>query len=120
MERSCARAVALGLPSIAFTEHADFTTWVVEPGVRALMRGNAAGLSPAGGSGPPPLDAQAYLACVRRCRELFPGLRILSGAELGEPHWHEGQVKALLTAGTFDRVLGSVHSLEQAGPRVVD
>ena len=25
MEQSCAHAVALGLPSIAFTEHADFT-----------------------------------------------------------------------------------------------
>ena len=29
MERTCARAVALGLPAVAFTEHADFTTWVV-------------------------------------------------------------------------------------------
>ena len=121
MERSCARAVALGLPSIAFTEHADFTAWVVEPEVRALMRPeNAARLLPDGRFRPPPLDAEAYLACVQRCRELFPGLRILSGTELGEPHWHEGQVKALLTTGTFDRVLGSVHSLELAGPRVVD
>jgi len=25
MEQSCAHAVALGLPSIAFTEHGDFT-----------------------------------------------------------------------------------------------
>lgn len=121
MERSCARAVALGLPSIAFTEHADFTAWVVEPEVRARMRpDNAARLLPDGRFRPPPLDAGAYLACVQRCRELFPGLRILSGTELGEPHWHEEQVKALLTTGTFDRVLGSVHSLELGGPRVVD
>ena len=96
MERSCARAVALGLPSIAFTEHADFTAWVVEPQIRALMRPeNAARLLPDGRFRPPPLDAEAYLACVQRCRELFPGLRILSGTELGEPHWHEGQVKTL-------------------------
>ena len=27
MERSCARAVALGLSSIAFTEHVDHTVW---------------------------------------------------------------------------------------------
>ena len=31
MEASCARAIELGLPSIAFTEHADFAPWVVEP-----------------------------------------------------------------------------------------
>jgi histidinol-phosphatase (PHP family) len=28
MERTCARAVELGLASVAFTEHADFTAWV--------------------------------------------------------------------------------------------
>jgi len=121
MERSCARAVALGLPSIAFTEHADFTAWVIDPEVRAKMRPReSARLLPDGRFRPPPLDAAAYLACVRRCRELFPGLRILSGTELGEPHWHEEQVKGLLATGTFDRVLGSVHSLELAGTRVVD
>jgi hypothetical protein len=31
MEASCERAIELGLPSIAFTEHADFVPWVVEP-----------------------------------------------------------------------------------------
>ena len=121
MERSCARAVALGLPSIAFTEHADFTAWVVDPEVRARMqRETAAWLLPDGRFRPPPLDAAAYLACVQRCRELFPGLRILSGTELGEPHWHEERVLALLGTGTFDRVLGSVHTLELAGNRLVD
>ena len=121
MERSCARAVALGLPSIAFTEHADFTAWVVDPEVRARMQAaTAARLLPDGRFRPPPLDAPAYLACVQRCRELFPGLRILSGTELGEPHWHEERVRALLSTGTFDRVLGSVHSLELAGTRIVD
>jgi histidinol-phosphatase (PHP family) len=121
MERSCARAVALGLPSIAFTEHADFTGWVVDPEARARMRPrDAARLLPDGRFRPPPMDAAAYLACVQRCREAFPGLRILSGTELGEPHWHEEQVKTLLAAGTFDRVLGSVHSLELGGIRLVD
>jgi histidinol-phosphatase (PHP family) len=121
MERSCARAAALGLPSIAFTEHADFTAWVFGPEARARMRPErAARLPPDGRFRPPPLDAAAYLACVQRCRELFPELRILSGTELGEPHWHEERVKALLTTGTFDRVLGSVHSLELDGTRLVD
>jgi histidinol-phosphatase (PHP family) len=121
MVRSCARAVELGLPAIAFTEHADFTGWIVAPAIRARMRPqNAARVGPDGRFRPPPLDAAAYLACVQRCREEFPGLRILSGTELGEPHWHEEQVKALLAAGTFDRVLGSVHSLEAGGTRLVD
>ena len=30
MERSCARAVELGLPAIAFTEHLDRTVWTVD------------------------------------------------------------------------------------------
>ena len=27
MEATCARAVEIGLPSLSFTEHADFTNW---------------------------------------------------------------------------------------------
>jgi len=121
MERSCARAVELGLPSIAFTEHADFTSWVIGPEVSTAARPQKmAQIGPGDRFCPPPLDAAGYLASVQRCRDLFPGLRILSGTELGEPHWHEDQVKAVLGAGTFDRVLGSVHSLELAGTRLVD
>ena len=121
MEQSCARAVDLGLPSIAFTEHADFTRWVIEPEREALMRPvNAGRVGPDGRWDPPPLDTVAYLDCVARCRDRFPGLRILTGMELGEPHWHEAQVKALLGIGDFDRLLGSVHSLGLDGPRMVD
>ena len=121
MERSCAHAVDLGLPSIAFTEHADFTRWVIEPEVAAQVRSRRpAWIGPDGRFSPPHLDAAGYLACVQRCREQFPGLRILSGTELGEPHWHEDDVKAVLGAGTFDRVLGSVHSLELDATRLVD
>jgi histidinol-phosphatase (PHP family) len=94
---------------------------VIDPEAGARMPSNkAVRPGPDGRFRPPPLDAAAYLACVQRCRDLFPELRILSGTELGEPHWHEEQVKALLATGTFDRVLGSVHSLELAGIRVVD
>jgi histidinol-phosphatase (PHP family) len=121
MERSCAHAVALGLPSIAFTEHADFTRWVIDPEAAARMRPrHTAWIGPDGRFSPPPLDVAGYLTSVQRCRDRFPGLRILSGTELGEPHWHEGEVKTLLGAGTFDRVLGSVHSLELDATRLVD
>jgi histidinol-phosphatase (PHP family) len=121
MEQSCARAAALGLPSVAFTEHADFTRWVIEPELETLMRPvNAGSVGPGRRWNPPPLDTVAYLDCVARCREQFPGLRILTGMELGEPHWHEAQVKALPGIGDFDRLLGSVHSLALDGPRMVD
>jgi histidinol-phosphatase (PHP family) len=29
MARTCQRAVEMGLPAVAFTEHADYTTWPV-------------------------------------------------------------------------------------------
>ncbi len=121
MEQSCVRAVELGLASIAFTEHGDFTRWLVAPEAAARMRPvTAARVAPDGRFSPPPLDAVAYLACVERCRNRFPGLRILAGTELGEPHWHTGEVKDLLGRGEFDRVLGSVHSLAVDGPQRVD
>ena len=121
MERTCARAEELGLTSIAFTEHADFTRWMLEPGVRAqLQQLNADLVGPDGRFSPPPLDVTAYLECVQRCRARFPGLRILTGMELGEPHWHGDEVRSLLGRGSFDRMLGSVHSLALDGPRAVD
>jgi histidinol-phosphatase (PHP family) len=121
MAGSCARAAELGLPSIAFTEHVDFTAWLIAPEVTT----EEASFDPVfvgrdGRFRPPPLDSAGYLACVQRCREQFPGLRIVSGAELGEPHWHEPQVKAVLSAGSFDRVLGSVHSLAPDQPWLLD
>jgi histidinol-phosphatase (PHP family) len=121
MEHSCARAEELGLTSIAFTEHADFTRWMIEPEVRAhLRRMNADWVGPDGRFDPPPLDVPAYLECVHRCRVRFPRLRILTGMELGEPHWHGDQVRSLLGRGAFDRLLGSVHSLALDGPWMVD
>jgi histidinol-phosphatase (PHP family) len=121
MEQSCARAVDLGLGSIAFTEHADYTRWVIDPEVRAqLDPSDAALVGPDGRFSPPPLAVEDYLACVARCRDTFPGLHILTGMEWGEPHWHPDQVSALLRAGDFDRLLGSVHTLELDGPRMID
>jgi histidinol phosphatase-like PHP family hydrolase len=42
MEGSCARAVELGLPSIAFTEHVDHTRWVIAPERQSVRRWPAA------------------------------------------------------------------------------
>ena len=109
MERSCARAVELGLPSIAFTEHVDHTRSVI-PSAAAVPVGFAA-IGPDGRFQAPPLDVAGYLDCLERCRWRFPGLRILSGVELGEPHWFPAQSAALVATGAYQRVLGSLHAL---------
>jgi histidinol-phosphatase (PHP family) len=121
MEGACRRAVDLGLPAIAFTDHADFTTWVSDPGkpVRDAMLQQ----SPIGTDGrfeTPPLNVTGYLKCLQGCREQFRGLRIISGVEIGEAHWHPAKVSALLAGGDFDRVLGSLHTLGQDAPVMVD
>jgi histidinol-phosphatase (PHP family) len=94
MEESCRRAVELGLPSIAFTEHVD---WVRGP--EAV------------------LDVEGYLECIDRCRSAYPDLRILSGVELGEPHLFPDEAHELVSA-PFDRVLASVHCVDWQGARV--
>lgn len=109
MRRTCERALEIGLPAVAFTEHVDHTTWTVtaddlDERLHALV-------TPDGSLTPPKLDLDGYLGCVQRCRERFPDLRILSGIEVGEPHWHSDVVAQTLDAGHFDRVLGSLHCL---------
>src|SRR5262245_35376538 len=98
MEATCRRALEIGLPAIAFTEHADFT---------------------GGGQGDfRPLDVAAYLEEVERCRTLFRDLRVLSGFELGQPHRFPAETAAVLAAGPVDRILGSVHCVPWEGDLV--
>ncbi|HTF09888.1 MAG TPA: PHP domain-containing protein [Asanoa sp.] len=104
MARTCARAVALGLPAVAFTEHVDLTPWTLLDDA-GRETGELLG---------PPLDIAGYRAAIDECRDRFPTLRILSGVELSEPHWHAEELRTMLASG-FDRVLGSVHS-RRSGP----
>ena len=122
MERTCARAVELGLPALAFTEHADHGGWAVlssdldeYPHLKAFVRDDPTPGNPVGILRPPPFDVDGYLAAVRHCRDRFPNLRIITGIELGEPHRHRDTVAQLLDAGRFERVLGSLHSLPDGG-----
>jgi histidinol-phosphatase (PHP family) len=94
MEDSCRRAIELGLPAIAFTDHADFVK--VHPDQYCV-------------------DIHGYLDAVERCRAKFPGLRILSGVELGEPHWFPKETADILAAGALERVHGSVHCVRMNG-----
>jgi histidinol-phosphatase (PHP family) len=111
MQRTCARAVDLGLPAVAFTEHADYTTWIVLASDLDEHEHLKAYATPDGSLTPPKLDLEGYLECIQRCRDTFPDLRIITGVELGEPHWHSRVAARLLDAGQFDRVLGSLHCL---------
>lgn len=94
MERSCERAIEVGLPAIAFTEHADWA--LVHEGQHAV-------------------DIASYFDAVERCRTKFKGLRILTGVELGEPHWFPGEVAEVLAAGPLDQVHGSIHCIRLDG-----
>lgn len=115
MEGSCARAADLGLPSIAFTEHVDITRWTVPAAVRERLGRDRSLVDAEGRFHPPELDVGGYMAAVGRCRERFPQLRILSGVELGEPHRFTARIRSLLGSGSFDRVLGALHTVEVGG-----
>lgn len=110
MEGTCERARRVGLRSVAFTEHVDFTSWTAAEGLdpeytslsihRPMVR---------------PFDVEGYLAAVERCRERFPDLRIRSGIEAGEPHLFGASVAKVLAQGDFERVLGSLHAIPLDG-----
>lgn len=93
MEESCRRAQRAGLGVLAFTEHADYT---------AIAAGSR-------------LDVLGYMESLARCRRRFPGLTLLSGVELGEPHRFPEEATGLLGSCEFDLVLGSVHCIEAEG-----
>ncbi len=110
MELECARAIHRGIPAVAFTEHVDFAVWGDGDGTRwpSLQLGDR----------PPsfaPLDIAGYQANIEKCREMFPDLRVLSGIEAGEPHLFPASVTRVLGAGSFDRVLGSLHCIPVDG-----
>jgi histidinol-phosphatase (PHP family) len=104
MVRSCEQALAAGVPAVAFTDHLDFTT------------GTDADLIVAEHIDPRPypemhlLDVPGYLASVQECRERFPDLRILTGAEIGEAHMWDASAQAVVARAGFDRILGSLHA----------
>ncbi|MFI5708855.1 PHP domain-containing protein [Kribbella sp. NPDC051620] len=106
MDRTCARAVELGLPSVAFTEHVDYT-----PFRAGFLEDKFPDLITNGILHAPELAAQSYFESIEKCRAKYPDLRILSGVEVGQPHLHDVELRKLLAQGTFDRLLGSLHCL---------
>jgi hypothetical protein len=70
MEDTCQRAAAIGLPAVAFTEHADFTSWLLEPGER--IRDHWRALVSGGVLTPPRLVNAAATALLSRYPEAAP------------------------------------------------
>ncbi|MEX1335045.1 MAG: PHP domain-containing protein, partial [Candidatus Limnocylindrales bacterium] len=122
MDAACARAVELGLPSVAFTEHLDLTPWFVPPESRHMFpREGADYIDSSSTFHAPAIDFEAYFEAIDRCRTAYPSLRILTGLEIGEPHWFPAEVAELAGSGRFERVLGSLHSARVEGrPRAID
>jgi histidinol-phosphatase (PHP family) len=105
MARACEQALAAGVPAVAFTDHVDFTTATdgdriaaehIDPRPYARMR---------------LLDVPGYLATVQECRQRYPDLRILTGAEIGEAHLWAASARAVVAQAGFDRILGSLHAI---------
>ncbi|CCG01153.1 PHP domain-containing protein [Blastococcus saxobsidens] len=109
MRRACEQAIAQGLPAIAFTEHLDFTIWQDDD------RATTDGLVDRHPAHQLPIDVEGYVAELAECRERFPGLRIWSGVETGEPHLFAASIARHLRDSPVDRVLGSLHSLSDRG-----
>lgn len=111
MRATCERALAIGLPAIAFSDHADFTPWRAHrspgdpPGIRIPVSRSHRG----------DLDLEAYWDSIDSCRHDFPQLRILASVELGEPHLFTAEVARVLGFRAHDRVLGSQHCIERNG-----
>jgi histidinol-phosphatase (PHP family) len=105
MARSCEQALAVGVGCVAFTDHLDFTDWTY--GDRIAEED----LDPRRYSAMRLLDVTGYLAAIEDCRERYPDLRILSGAEIGEAHMFGVSAAALVARAGFDRVLGSLHAI---------
>lgn len=114
MHATCARAVAVGLPALAFTEHVDLTAWTLHD--RSLPPSYRGSVDEHGRFLGSPLEVGAYLEEVERCRHAFPELRVWSGIELSEGHWHPAAVADLMAAVQPQRVVGSVHALVDRHP----
>lgn len=114
MEQTCARAVRIGLPALIFTEHFDFEDrWLADK--QDFPPSDHPYIDSAGYLTAPLLDVDGYFEAIGRCRRQFPELTILTGVEFGQPHLFEEAARVLVDLDRFDRINGSLHTL-QIGP----
>lgn len=86
----CQQALKQGLEAIAFTEHMEWDRgdyWF--------------------------RDIDDYFLAVNSCKADFAphGLTVMSGVELGNPHWHADRATQFVEAHRFDLTLASLHWL---------
>lgn len=111
LEGTCRRAVELGLPAVSFTEHVDLEAWSAPPGGWHWPEGVRGSVDSHGRFLAAPLEVDAYVAEVERCRHLFGDLTIRLGIELDAGHRHRDEVADLLRRQGFERIVGSIHAL---------
>lgn len=88
----CARAVAIGLDELGFSEHKDFDP--ADPAVNYF-------------------DYEAYMGEIEAARAQFGDrLKIRAGVEIDYQRWFEDRIADYLEAHPFDFVIGSVHYVE--------
>ena len=89
MAEVCERAIELGIPEIALTEHVDFVPGDIGTGY---------------------FRPEAYFAELEQMRERYRGrLIIRAGAEMGESHRYPYETEVLMDEYPFDFVIGSLH-----------
>jgi len=111
MRATCVQAVHIGLPALIFTEHLDIPgTWRAEPD--DLLPHQRHYVQADGTMKFEPLDAEGYFESIDRMRTEFPDLRILTGIEFGQPHLYEAQARQIVDLSRFDRINGSLHTLD--------
>ena len=116
MEATCARAVRIGLPALFFTEHLDLEdAWFTDDEDFGDHEKHLVGAD--GVVAVPRFDADGYFESIERCRAMFPQLHIGTGLEMGQPHLRMGAARKQLDLTRFDRILGSLHTLEFEGGR---
>ncbi|GAA1487161.1 PHP domain-containing protein [Brachybacterium fresconis] len=116
MEASCHRAARIGLPGLFFTEHLDLEdAWFSDP--EDFDEHEAHLLGEDGIVTVPRFEADGYLASIQRCRAAVPALWIGTGLEVGQPHLRLEAAGRQLDLDHFDRILGSLHTLEFEGRR---
>ena len=111
MRATCARAVEIGLPALFFTEHLDLEdAWFTDLEDFADHERHLVGED--GVVVVPRFDVEGYLEEIDRCRAAFPELAIGTGLEFGQPGLRAEAARSLLDLTAFDRIIGSLHTLE--------
>lgn len=117
MRATCARAVEIGLPALFFTAHLDLEdAWFTNPEDFAAHERHLVGED--GVVAVPRFDVDGYLEEIDRCRAAFPELTIGTGLEFGQPGLRTDAARAQLDLTAFDRIIGSLHTLELGDHRV--